>query len=106
MDTASASDRIGFFFPLWAVTLKRLQCCFVVHERDLVAVPFQLQLNHTVVQAKRFCLAGEPGQKMKQSLESRAFLPMAWSFGGVKKIIVVHIELKNASKSGGERGAD
>lgn len=53
---------------------------------------FQRQLNRAVVSAKRFCLAGEPGQKMKQSLESGAFLPMARSFGGVKKIIVVHIE--------------
>ncbi|CAB1446224.1 unnamed protein product [Pleuronectes platessa] len=41
-----------------------------------------LQLNHTVVRAKRFCLAAEPGRKMKQSLESRAFLPMARSLGG------------------------
>ncbi len=63
-----------------------------MYERDLVPVSFQLQLNRTVVPAKRFCLAGEPGQKMKQSLESRAFLPMARSFGGVKKIIVVHTE--------------
>lgn len=70
-----------------------------MHERDLVPVSFQLQLNHTVVPVKRFCLAGEPGQKMKQSFERRAFLHMARSFGGVKKIIVVHIKQKNASKS-------
>lgn len=42
---------------------------------------------------------------MKQSLESRAFLSTALSFGGVKKIIVVHRERekkhKNASKSAG-----
>lgn len=63
-----------------------------MYERDLVPVSFQLQLNRTVVPTKRFCPAGEPGKKMKQSLESRAFLPMARSFGGVKKIIVVHIE--------------
>ncbi|KAI4828197.1 hypothetical protein KUCAC02_022307, partial [Chaenocephalus aceratus] len=42
----------------------------------------EMQLNCTVVLAKLFCLAREPGQKMKQSVESRAFLPMARSLGG------------------------
>lgn len=60
-----------------------------------------MQLNCTVVLAKLFCLAREPGQKMKQSVESRAFLPMARSLGGVKKIIVVQHRVKNASKSAG-----
>lgn len=72
-----------------------------MYERDLVPVSIQLQLNRTVVPAKRFCLAGEPGQKMKQSLESRAFLPMAHSFGGVKRLLSYTSSKKNASKSAG-----
>lgn len=102
LQTVSTSVRSGWIdrhcvgrrqkraFSLWAVTLKRLQCCFVVHERDLGSVSFQLQLNYAVVPAKRFCL----GQKMKRGLKFGAFLPMAHSFGRVKKIIVVHIKLK------------
>lgn len=63
----------------WPVTLKRLQCCFVVYERDLVPDSFQGQLNRAVVPAKRVCLAVASGQKRKQSLECRAFLPVARS---------------------------
>lgn len=108
LQTVSTSVRVGRIdrpsvgrrqkrpLSLWAVTLKRLQCCFVVYERDLVVVSFQLQLNYA---AKRFCL----GQKMKRGLKSGAFLPMVRSLGRVKKIIVVHIEIKKeeriASKS-------
>lgn len=71
-----------------------------MYERDLVVVSFQLQLNYAAVPAKRFCLR----QKTKRGLKSGAFLPMARSLGRVKKIIVVHIEIKKkeeriASKS-------
>lgn len=102
LQTVSTSVRVGRIdrhsvgrrqkrpLSLWAVTLKRLQCCFVVYERDLVVVSFQLQLNYAAVPAKQFCL----GQKMKRGLKSGAFLPMARSLGRVKKIIVVHIEIK------------
>lgn len=65
-----------------------------MHERDLLSVSFQMQLNYAVVPAKRFCL----GQKMKRGLKSGAFLPMARSFGRVKKIIVVHVEQKGKEK--------
>lgn len=94
IDRHSVGRRQKRAFCLWAVTLKRLQCCFVVHERDLGSVSFQLQLNYAVVPAKRFCL----GQKMKRGLKSGAFLPMAHSFGRVKKIIVIHIKLKRSKK--------
>lgn len=106
LQTVSTSVRVGRIdrhsvgrrqkrpLSLWAVTLKRLQCCFVVYERDLVVVSFQLQLNYAAVPAKRFCL----GQKMKRGLKSGAFLPMARSLGRVKKIIVVHIEIKKRKK--------
>lgn len=120
LQTVSTSVRVGRIdrhsvgrrqkrpLSLWAVTLKRLQCCFVVYERDLVVVSFQLQLNYAAVPAKRFCL----GQKMKRGLKSGAFLPMARSLGRVKKIIVVHIEIKkkrrrkNRIKVGMECGRD
>lgn len=94
IDRHSVGRRQKREFSLWAVRLKRLQCCFVVYEGDLVSVFFQLQLNYAVVPTKRFCL----GQKMKRGLKSRAFLPMARSFGRVKKIIVVHSELKRGKR--------
>lgn len=94
IDRHSVGRRQKRAFSLRAVTLKRLQCCFVVYERDLVSVSFQLQLNYAAVPAKPFCL----GQQMKRELKSGVFLPMARSFRRVKKIIVVHIKSNKKKK--------
>ncbi|CAG08093.1 unnamed protein product [Tetraodon nigroviridis] len=48
----------------------------------------ELQLNYAVVPTKRFCL----GQKMKRGLKSRAFLPMARSFGRAFNAALVGVQ--------------
>lgn len=78
-------------FSCRAAALKRLQCCFVVCGGDLLSASFQPELNYAAVPAKPFCL----GQKMKRGAQERGpFFPWPRSFGRVKKIIVVHMELK------------
>lgn len=91
IDGHSVGRRQKRAFCLWAVTLKRLQCCFVAHERG-----FGLRLLSAAVQLR--CGPGEAilsrAKDEARAQERGAFLPVARSFGRVKKIIVVHAELK------------
>lgn len=96
IDRHSVGRRQKRAFSSWAVTLKRLQCCFVVYERDLVSISFQLRLNYAVVPAKRFCL----GQKMKQGLKSGGLSSHGPLFGkGEKDYCRTHRDKKKKKET-------
>lgn len=101
MDTVSAADRKGPFPRRPALIKKRgLQCCFVAREGGFARrAPFQPQFRRTAVLVEAIFVS----PKGKQSPESHGPFLSLWPrlFWQGEKIIVVHIQWRNASKSAG-----